>query len=106
LARGFFLPWQPTKLFLVYHFTKIDSPVKWSNPMKRQKYHDIASELLVAMLDEIAAKSIPLPKSSAKFAAFTDVFEDLVADIHDDRRWPDRPPMQISAEVVYLKPVD
>jgi hypothetical protein len=74
--------------------------------MKRQKYHDMASELLVAILDEIGGEEHTPSQIFAEFAAFTDIFEDLVAEIHDDRRWPDRPPIPIDAEVVYLKLVD
>jgi hypothetical protein len=59
--------------------------------MKRQKYHNIACELLIAILDEIGGEEHTNLQIFSEFAAFTGIFEDLVAEIHDDRRWPDRP---------------
>jgi hypothetical protein len=72
--------------------------------MKRQKYHDLASELLVAVLDEIGGEEHTPSQIFSELTAFTGIFEDLVAEIHDDRRWPDRPPIQLGAEVVQLRP--
>jgi hypothetical protein len=74
--------------------------------MKCQKYHELASELLVAILDEIGGDEHTNGQIFGEFAAFTEIFEDLVTEIHDDRQWPDRPPIQIGAEIHYLKPVD
>jgi hypothetical protein len=72
--------------------------------MKRQKYHDLASELLVAILDEIGGEEHTNGQIFDELNKFTGIFEDLVTEIHDDRQWPDRPPIQIGAEIHYLKP--
>jgi hypothetical protein len=72
--------------------------------MKRQKYHELASELLVAILDEIGREEHTNSQIFGEFADFTGIFEDLVAEIHDDRLWPGRPPIQLGAEIYYLKP--
>jgi hypothetical protein len=72
--------------------------------MKCQKYHELASELLVAVLDEIGGEEHTPSQIFNELAAFTGIFEELVAEIHDDKLWPNRPPIQLGAEIHYLKP--
>jgi hypothetical protein len=96
----------PKKTFLVSILPKSSDnlPVKWSNPMKREKYHELAGELLVAVLDKIGGEEHTNSEIFSEFGKFSDIFESLVNEIHDDRLWPDRPPIQIGAEIHYLEP--
>jgi hypothetical protein len=63
--------------------------------MQRQKYHELAGELLTAILDEIGSKEHTKPQIFSKLGDFIHAFEDLVDEIQDDKRWPDRPPIQV-----------
>jgi hypothetical protein len=59
--------------------------------MNRGKYHELASELLTTILDEIGGKEHTKPEIFSEFGNFLHCFEDLVDEIHDDKRWPGRP---------------
>lgn len=48
-------------------------------------------------MDEIGGEEHTNGQIFAELGAFTGIFEDLVAEIHDDRLWPDRPPIQVGA---------
>jgi hypothetical protein len=63
--------------------------------MKREKYHELADELLTAILDELGNGEHTKPDIFSKLGDFIHVFEDLVDEIHDDKRWPERPPIEV-----------
>jgi hypothetical protein len=63
--------------------------------MNRKNYHDIASEILTAILDQIGSEEHTKPQIFSELGHFIHAFEELVDEIHDDKRWPGRPSIQV-----------
>jgi hypothetical protein len=63
--------------------------------MKREKYHEMANELLAVILDQLGGPEHTPVQIMSEFCFFVGIFQDLVTEIHDDERWPGRPPIQV-----------